>query len=77
MKTKYVCTNMKKLEISNTNLAAVAAAVAPIVISQGVISKNKRTKSYCKPTGIKYENPTLLLAAGGGAGYRLQTKVSV
>lgn len=70
MKKNYVNSRVEKLEIGENNLAAAAAAVAPIVISQKISSTSKLC-TYSKPLTQKHEDHTFLLAAGGGGGYRL------
>lgn len=74
MKKKYEEINMTKLEINRNSLAAAAAAVTPVVISQK-IEKVREKKAYVKPVALQYENNNFLLAAGGGGGYRIDNKI--
>lgn len=74
MKKNYVNSKIEKLETGEKNLAAAAAAVAPIVISQK-ISSTSRVCTYSKPLTQKHEDHTFLLAAGGGGGCRAINRV--
>lgn len=74
MKKEYEKVNMTKLKTSTNSLAAVSAAVSPVIISQKIEIAEKKSQ-YANPYAKKYKNDIFLLAAGGGGGYRIDNKV--